>query len=459
MRPLLVTVPFSLCVLIPGVARAQSVSLFDGPDEGSEPDILIEASALPDWATGGAESISVVWDPGEGLWVMLMGTRFSEVGLERFALDRPGCSPGDGAPPQVYGVARAFSANGLDWLVDAEPVILPGDNPFSGCGLRSPRVQPAPAWADAPYLLAFVAVQPFDACADGERPWGCDPQPGAHLAVGQDTRTWTEVRAEGPAWPLSGLQQVSTLVHQGEAASVDATRLLLFGSRADGVHVTESRFRETSSFPLPDRAAIRPGTWAWSRNRWSGPSATCGPRGERFQFQVWLAGATDGGTSGLDPLLSADSREWFGDGRPALAWPGAPQWVAWDSFRSGGATYLYHIVPTPDGGAVRLARAGGTGDFVLDPNTEDLTRLCLYGQVPDPDTDTGPVDTDEPDTGDTGDTADTAPLDTDPGADTDVPLEGCYCANTGSGWSGAAALLALVGLAAARRIRGESSRP
>ncbi len=152
----------------------------------------------------GAGSPSVVWDPRLEAYVMFFETRFApipdrdpQVLLQRaFGDDAPPvdrCIKGEEqlSGPGYWGIGRAFSRDGVTWLVDPDPVLVPETDSYYDCVVAHPTV----VLEDGTYHMWFKGQQRPGACPDGDDapdapPWGCKEYTGIGYASSSNGSDW-----------------------------------------------------------------------------------------------------------------------------------------------------------------------------------------------------------------------------------------------------------------------------
>ncbi len=433
-----------LCAGFTSPAWASEVTLFDGDDPDALPDDLLPPAAWAPWMASGPQAVSLAFDDQEGRWVML----FEALMDQDSALDLDpafgNCGIGPDGTLDVRALGRASTADprGLSgWVVDTNPALVPEPGTWAACAVRDPRLLPI----GETWHLFFTAEQLPEPCPSPDEvpAWGCDRRPGIGRLTSIDAgRTFDPIErdvphilAEGP-----GLGASSVVMEQAPGARWGDFSVNLILERQGDLYLATALGPE-GPFDLEDEPVLQPGTWAFAEDRWEQPALTCGPPDTPFPIQLWVVGATDGGSSGAEELRAPDDppTEWLGDGAPVVAFPGAPTWVDHEVLRVGPDAWQLLVVAETDSGTALLgARVADTPDFAALP-TDAGDRACLYGEPPSDE----PRDTDDPiDPGD--------PDDPD-----DPPLEGCYCGLAGpAGAPGAAwplAVLAMLGLRARRR--------
>lgn len=436
MRPSLAIV--ALCMAVSSTAHAADLYTYDGNGDAS-PDVLIPDDAWPSWLARGTGSPTVTYDPSGEQWIMLFEARFTEDYLDTTGQDWSACQPRPDGPRVVWGIGRATSADGIDdWVIDAEPLILPEPGTWRSCSTSHPFV----VRTNDGFHLYFKAEQGFNPCTDGEPEpaWGCGRMTGVGYASSVLGERFSVAESDEPMITIGEFGFPTAVTTQAEDAPIEDQAWTMLLTRADGVYLARSSDAGENWSLEPGNPVLEPGTWTFAQDEWFQPTLTCSPVDETFPLVAWIGGRSSESGDAIDGLNAIDGSEWVGDGSPEVTFEDAVAWRHWDAIRLGDEVYFYYTIRGDDQRLrVSLAKLGDDASFDLDGSL-DVGRSCLYGERPE-DTDTGTDNTDNTD-------------DTDgPGETDDTDDDGnCYC-STGANpatWPLAAGVV-LLGLMRRRR--------
>jgi len=356
----------------------------------------IGAVLVPDEDWSDVTDPSVVYAPDTGVWHLFFGATRSDIEVGE------GCDVA-----RVIG--HAESVDGLNWAVDAEPVLAPADD-WAPCGASSPAaLQTATGWH-----LFYVGHALGDAGVVGA---GIGRATGAPDGFSPGARVVSDEQAADPS--------AIELYGEIHLAWVTGSELHLAVSEDHGAS-WEAR-----------GAVLGACSFEWLDVGLAGAALSCHEDMEVHPFALWIAGVSQNDDVSYGTAMSPDGLEWYvssdASEQPDTSWTG------WDFLIAGDVQLVY------------FSRPGEAGDEVVLASTaeswgEPSSRSC---RVDEPASGAGGAgeelhDTDVPDDAGVWDSGQQEPLEDEPPAeDGDVQAvesgladepTGCGCAgSTGSG--------------------------
>lgn len=411
----------------------------------------------------GVGAPTVAYDASQDQWVMYFETKlypsngFTGVTPEGQAyLDSlyPGgsgpdlatCVPG----PGFWGIGRATSPDGLNWTVDADPVVLPEGGSAYGCFAAHPEV----LFDGSTWHLWFKGGQGSNACANGTTPaWGCTNTTGVQYQSSSDGINFSGADAPAIVTNNVGFPNVMQLDGSFElsilrfSAASNAYELFSYESaQPDGGFTALGVMGEVGA------------AGSYSEGDLDAGPTLCGASGSRF-LEAWVQAEDINGQVGVGTLQGSGNVLWdwatttssylFAN---TTNGPDSP-WRHHNAVRVGEEALLYYGQKDANG-AVRIGLAYTYPSVQSGFNTALVGNNVCATPVP-------------PDTGDTDDTAESDPpgeTDIETGDTDEPPVEtgdtndepdlddgGCDCSTSPSGPGGALLLLPLIGAVFRRR--------
>ena len=328
----------------------------------------------------------------------------------------------------AYAIGRATSSDGVNWVVDAEPVLGP-DLGTPGSPFHCVAAQPAIVFDGATWHLFFtMASEPV---AEG--------QPNTSTGIGYATS------ADGTHFTV---QSAPLIAYDGvtlglpSAVIVDRVLYLMYVWRPD-FRIASIPLDGGTNWTIEERIVLYhsdAGDWAL---QWVlGPSVYC-EEDQTDPFSLVFGGDDDNNARNLGYARSATGYTWSLDAENPLPVDtlDTSSLNHWDVLEAGADALMWYSKTDPETGLKAIGHAvTAVAHDVAGP------RMCPRPAPPDTGTtDTGTTDTAPTDTAGTDSTAETGSEPKDGGA--------CGCASPG-GAEAAGLLVALAGLLIRRRRTG-----
>ncbi len=370
---------------------------------------ILVAPATGNFAAGiGAPSVD--YDVATGTWAMYFEAPVPTVPAE--------CTT-------AYSIGRATSADGINWTIDAEPVLGP-DLGTPGSPFHCVASQPAVVYDGATWHLFFTMAS---------EPIGVG-QPDTSTGIGYATST-DGVHFTVQAAPLIPYDGVS--MGLASAAIVDRVLTLIYVWRPDFRLATLPLDGATNWTLDADPVLRSESAGAWALQWVLGPSLYC-EDDQTDPFSLVFGGDDNANVRNLGYAQSPDARHWaLDDANPLVGGDlDANTLNHWDVLEAGPDTLMWYSKTDPASGL----KAIGYAVTALEHDPVG-PRMCPHPGPPDTQpTDSGTGDSSAPDS--------TAPGETGTGGKEPGP---CGCVSGDPGGAAAAAAGVSGALLAARRRR------
>ncbi len=321
-----------------------------------EPDTQITEGCLIEPVTGtfyenGVGSPTVTFDPVLDQWVMFFETKTDAATTE--------------CPAGLWAIGRATSYDGMDWVVDDEPVLEPEAGTYYSCVAAQPSVM----MHDGVYHLAFKGHQEAGACDGGTTPaWGCNEVTGIGYGTSSDGTSFTIDAA-----PAANAKRVG----YPSIVRVDGTDTIFFSHTALDQHDVWMIEKDAVGDWTTKSKVAEAGVQSWAMDELFNPAAACVASGvaevdlfvggrDRTNWNIDEAGmgrALDDVADGYDFTLGDSIVSWDATDVAANA-----DWRHWDVLPYNGGHIFFYAAKNASGkNRVCLAHMEATEPDVLYP--------------------------------------------------------------------------------------------
>jgi len=271
------------------------------------------------WRERGVSVPSIAYDTENSEYVMFFNSFVPSEIYEAMPEDYSGCETG------VYFIGRARSTDGLTFVADEDPIIIPQPGTYYSCHVAHPSA----VYDNGTWRLWFKTEQQTNPCEGEVPPWGCSNFTGFAYAESTDNGdTWSI--SDEPILPYDAWAETSGMGFPSVIRLED--QWVMYAVNTPNIYLATAPEADSGWSAVAD-PLLEPGANDWMEDELFSPALTC-DEAESFPITFYFGGRDLSGVWGFGRAASEGPAElpYVSSQSPYAQWAAEDKTNRWANF-------------------------------------------------------------------------------------------------------------------------------